>query len=182
MDNGGLRPAVFFLKERTWQYGENDSRERTTMRWLTSLAAVIVLGACASQAPVAPEGSTDTTNGQTGDGNPTAAVSGHGDGDSMAGTADAGKSETPDSDAEGRILSTSDPEFIRIAKTYEKEQRDGQTFYCRREAPLGSRLPVRQCFTEDQLLARIRHEQELRRRLGGPRASPCGSKITGCGN
>lgn len=152
------------------------------MRWLTSFAAVIVLAACASQAPVAPEGSTDATNGQPADGNPPAAKSGQADGDSSAGTAAAGQSETAASDAEGSSLLTTDPEFLRIAKTYDKEQRDGQTFYCRREAPLGSRLPVRQCFTEEQLIARIKHEQELKRRLGGPRASPCGSKITGCGN
>jgi len=71
-------------------------------------------------------------------------------------------------------------EFERAAKRYRKSIREGETFYCRREKPLGSRLPMEYCLTEAQLRAEIRKAENSRDQMSLPKAGPCGSPLLTC--
>ena len=73
-----------------------------------------------------------------------------------------------------------DAEFERAAKRYKKSIREGQTFYCRNEKPLGSRLPVEYCLSEAQLRAEIRKAENSRDQLSLPKSGPCGSQLLTC--
>lgn len=73
-----------------------------------------------------------------------------------------------------------DAEFERAAKRYRKSIREGETFYCRREKPLGSRLPMEYCLTETQLRAEIRKAESTRDQMSLPKAGPCGSTLLTC--
>ena len=73
-----------------------------------------------------------------------------------------------------------DAEFERAAKRYRKSIREGETFYCRREKPLGSRLPMEYCLTETQLRAEIRKAENSRDQLSLPKSGPCGSPLLTC--
>jgi hypothetical protein len=48
----------------------------------------------------------------------------------------------------------------RAFAKFRKQQRDGKTVYCRREAPLGTRLGSTVCYSEEQVLANARAERE----------------------
>ena len=53
-------------------------------------------------------------------------------------------------------------EFERVAKEYQKTEKDGQALYCRKEKTLGTRLAKTVRLTETQLRARIRRAEEAR--------------------
>lgn len=53
-----------------------------------------------------------------------------------------------------------DAEVKRAFAKFRKQQRDGKTVYCRREAPLGTRLGSTVCYSEDQVLANARAERD----------------------
>lgn len=52
--------------------------------------------------------------------------------------------------------------YLKLAKSrgYKLQKRDGQTVYCRSEAPIGSRFERQSCLTEDVLVSRLKHEDE----------------------
>jgi hypothetical protein len=66
-----------------------------------------------------------------------------------------------------------DAEFAKAAKNYQTVKRNGQTFYCRRESPMGSRLPSTVCLSEVQLVEEIRNTREVTNRLRNRRTGPC---------
>jgi hypothetical protein len=101
-------------------------------------------------------------------------------------TTTAAAPETPTKDAEA-TASTSPTtteeteekmqraEFERVAKQYKKTEKDGQTFYCRSEATLGTRLKKPVCLTDAQLWERIRKAEDVRdqmRKGGGGSCKP----------
>ena len=53
-----------------------------------------------------------------------------------------------------------DVEIKRAFAKFRKQERDGNTMYCRKETPLGSRLGKTVCYTEDQVLANARAERD----------------------
>lgn len=53
-----------------------------------------------------------------------------------------------------------DAQVKRAFAKFRKQQRDGETLYCRKETPLGSRLGKTICYTEDQVLANARAERD----------------------
>jgi hypothetical protein len=58
-----------------------------------------------------------------------------------------------------------DAEFAKLAKTYTKVEQKGKTMYCRKEYPLGSRLPVTQCLTEAELASQARSTGQLKEQM-----------------
>ena len=84
------------------------------------------------------------------------------------------------SSAESGDGANTDAEFERAAKRYRKSIREGETFYCRREKPLGSRLPMEYCLTEAQLRAEVRKVENSRDQMSLPKAGPCGSPLLTC--
>jgi hypothetical protein len=58
-----------------------------------------------------------------------------------------------------------DAEFQRIAKQYTKVEQQGRTMYCKREHPLGSRLPVTQCLTEGELADQVRNTGQIKEQM-----------------
>jgi hypothetical protein len=70
--------------------------------------------------------------------------------------------------------------FAKAAKRYKPMQRDGQNFYCRKETPLGSRLPRTVCLTKDELTDHVIASQQARDGLIKPTAGDCGLSKHGC--
>jgi hypothetical protein len=85
-----------------------------------------------------------------------------------------------ESSAYEEAVAAEDREFKRLAATYKRVKREGKELYCRREKPLGSRLPVESCLTEVQLRANIRTAQDARDKLRLPGGAPCGSSFLKC--
>jgi hypothetical protein len=61
--------------------------------------------------------------------------------------------------------SPNDADFVKLAKTYTKVEQKGKTMYCRKEYPLGSRLPVTQCLTEADLANQVANTRQLKDRM-----------------
>lgn len=57
---------------------------------------------------------------------------------------------------------TDDADFVRLAKTYTKVEQKGQTMFCRKEYPLGSRLPETHCLTEAELMDQVHTTRALK--------------------
>lgn len=59
------------------------------------------------------------------------------------------------------------PEILGLARDegYRPSVVNGNTVFCRREVPVGSNLPVRQCVDETRLRLEVLQQQEERQRL-----------------
>ncbi|HKU88525.1 MAG TPA: hypothetical protein VJP84_01940 [Steroidobacteraceae bacterium] len=55
--------------------------------------------------------------------------------------------------------------FQEAAKGYKIVQKEGRTFYCKREKVLGSTIPTLQCMSEAQLRLQVENMDELRERM-----------------
>ncbi|HEX6398364.1 MAG TPA: hypothetical protein VFZ95_13140 [Steroidobacteraceae bacterium] len=55
--------------------------------------------------------------------------------------------------------------FQEAAKGYKIVQKEGRTFYCKREKVLGSTIPTLQCLSEAQLRLQVENMDELRERM-----------------
>lgn len=69
-------------------------------------------------------------------------------------------------------------EFERISKQYRKMEKDGETFYCRNEKRLGTRLGAPVCLTVAQLWERIRKAEEVRTEMRSAKPGPCQPPMT----
>ncbi|HKE45307.1 MAG TPA: hypothetical protein VKB41_12305 [Steroidobacteraceae bacterium] len=58
-----------------------------------------------------------------------------------------------------------DAEFQRAAKSYTKVEQKGRTMYCKKEYPMGSRLPVTQCLTEGELADQVRSTGQIKEQM-----------------
>ncbi len=129
------------------------------MKPLSHVLAAMMLAACSTQPHTTPSGTNDSPV------RPPA----------TAPASDGAVAASPGSSAD-----PVDADFARVAKTYKMVEREGHQLYCRYEAPLGTRLPVEQCFTETQLKEMVRKTRDTRDRMRLPKAGPCGSVVTGC--
>jgi hypothetical protein len=111
---------------------------------VVSVAGGVPAG-CASGPPVSADAQT------------TPAISGVAAG---APRPDASSGEAPAAPAERRV----DPrvELARASAGFRKTTRAGNEVYCRRDAPLGSRVAQEYCLTEEQLLRQYRRAQDVR--------------------
>ncbi|HEY0682077.1 MAG TPA: hypothetical protein VGD45_07095 [Steroidobacter sp.] len=67
-------------------------------------------------------------------------------------------------------------EFERVAKQYQKSEKDGETLYCRKEKTLGTRIAKTVCLTTTQLRDRIRNAEAqgvAKPQVGGCRPPTC---------
>lgn len=155
----------------------NGLREGRIMRLLPCLCTALLVAACSAQPQVtAGAGSSaprDSRSSQTAS-KPEA--------NSAANTVPVTSDTVPVASTgdPSEPVSTTDPEFLEVAKSYKVEEKDGQKLYCRSEVMLGSRLPVQYCITEAQLLERVRSTSDLKRRMSLPKASPCSTNTMGC--
>lgn len=83
-------------------------------------------------------------------------------------------------DAEPEQRSSLDKKLAEAKKQRRTMEREGETYYCKKEPLIGSRLPKWVCLTEAQLADQIRTNEDVvdRRRL--PR--PCAGTTTSCTN
>lgn len=61
-----------------------------------------------------------------------------------------------------------------LAKGYRPQSRDGEVFYCRREAIVGSRFEQKICKTAEQLMRDELDAKEMAERMQQPMGSPVG--------
>ena len=125
------------------------------MRISLIVCLIALLGACASELAKQPAPAASTT----------------------AASAPGAAAKTPaQSDPEESL----EEQVAKAAAAYKKVEKEGQTLYCRKEAMLGSRLPVEHCLTEGELTEQVRSAVALRDRMRVPRGSPC-DQLMGCG-
>jgi hypothetical protein len=74
-----------------------------------------------------------------------------------------------------------DVEIKRAFAKFKKQERDGSTVYCRREAPLGSRLGKTVCYSEEQVLVNARAERDAGRMQSQQNVCGIGSCSPGAG-
>ena len=72
----------------------------------------------------------------------------------------------------------------RLTKGYKPIERNGKTFYCREQIPLGTRLPSRVCYTMEQLAeierTRINDQQKVgTKQVQRPSDDRCGASRCG---
>jgi hypothetical protein len=77
--------------------------------------------------------------------------------------------------AEAIAASSLEKKVRDAARGYKTVQKDGKTLYCKRERVIGSTIPTLQCLTEAELRTQVENTEELKGRMGRPRAGPCGS-------
>lgn len=133
------------------------------MRVYSVLGLVVLLTACASQQR------TETDELQASTAQPAAAA----------------PVETPATPAVATNTAASpedatDREFRRAVAKHRMVYRDGKTMYCRKEKPLGSRLPQDLCFTEEQLRESLATAEDARDKLRQTGGAPCGSSNLTC--
>lgn len=74
------------------------------------------------------------------------------------------------------------PDILKKARRngYHTRIRNGNTYFCKKEAPVGSRLVQERCMTEDMLVAAFEKQQQQRDNLRA-NMDVCGAKRGVCG-
>jgi membrane-bound lytic murein transglycosylase B len=135
------------------------------VRLIICLCATALLAACASQPA--------STGQSVAPAAPTAATAPSAEAKSAPATTAAAK-PAPAAPVEEAISQSSiDQKVAEAKKEYATMEKDGQTYYCKREPKLGSRLPQYLCLTEAELINRVRTNEDAIDRARLPK--PCSS-------
>lgn len=86
------------------------------------------------------------------------------------GTEKAVQKEAEASASEGGLT---EAELTRMFKKFRKQERDGNTVFCRNEKPLGTRIGKQVCYSEEQVVAMARAERDARNQMS--QMNVCGS-------
>ena len=80
--------------------------------------------------------------------------------------------------ADGNAQTAADRRFAEETRGYKRVERNGQKYYCRAERASGSNIKALNCFSENELRARVEDAEAYRRRY---RPSVCAPDDPRCG-
>jgi outer membrane biogenesis lipoprotein LolB len=81
-------------------------------------------------------------------------------------------------DANGNAQTAADRRFSEETRGYKQVERNGQKYYCRPERASGSNIKAMNCFSENELRARVEDAEAYRRRS---KPSVCAPDDPRCG-